>query len=106
MTNTTVPVPQDKNFDFEKERQEALDIAGYFSAKGLICPPCLREHIIPYWPIARAGGSTTENILNEYARKLDLDREKENFSPDVFPHRLYADMRLGGDRCRTCFRKL
>ncbi|MEV0534727.1 hypothetical protein [Kitasatospora sp. NPDC050463] len=82
-----------------------LDVAAYFYKSGTICARCLRDRIIPAWPIRRPGGATTENILDEYAKTLGFDRDRPAFSSYKFPHRMTYSELMDSDRCYVCRRK-
>ncbi|KJS57062.1 hypothetical protein VM98_03100 [Streptomyces rubellomurinus subsp. indigoferus] len=97
---------QDKAFDFETERQAHLDIAAYYYKGGTVCSRCLRDRIIPTWPVQRSADVTTEHILDEYAKTLGLDREKPNFPSYTFPHRMPRSELMDSDRCWLGHHKL
>lgn len=106
MAKTLMPTPdQDKDFDFTNERKHVdLDIAAYYYRGGTVCSHCLRERIVPYWTIPKPGGSTTEDILDGYAEKLGIDRDKGNFPSYDFPHRMAPSELMDSDRCYVCRR--
>lgn len=105
MAKTLMPTPEDQ--DFNEKDHRATDIGAYIYNGKTLCSRCVRDIVVPLYRIADRHLST-EQILNEAAARVGLDRFKEDtFSTAEFPHVIYAtDVIKGFDFCYVCGRKL
>ena len=84
----------------------STDIGGYFYGEQTLCAECVKDIVVPFYRIADSHRSA-EDILNEAARRVGIDRADESsFNSREFPKAIYAPDLIGDDYCFVCLRPL
>ena len=107
MRVTHMPTPEAPNNNHRGNgSRSSTDVGGYFYGEETLCHKCVKDIVVPFYRIADSRRSA-EDILNEAANRVGIDRANENsFNSREFPKVIYAPDLISDDYCFVCLRSL